>query len=193
MYLSPTDIQHTRIHTIDNLHAASRAWVEATERLSELALRAGRLALDEGRDHLEELAEARSFRFDTLPLERLAEWRGESAGLVSECFEIFGDAQQALLQMAKDQVAVFDTVLQRQMDRAALSADATGEALIDHAREALRQAESGFNGLADAAVQGTDLVEEQVRQVSEALAGDAEPAEKTEVAPPARSRRTRAG
>ena len=190
MYLSPSDIQHTRIHTIDNLHAASRAWVEATERLSELALRAGRLALDEGRDHLEELAEARSFRFDTLPLERLAEWRGESAGLVSECFEIFGDAQQALLQMAKDQVAVFDTVLQRQMDRAALSADATGEALIDHAREALRQAESG---LADAAVQGADLVEEQVRHVSEALAGDAEPAEKTEVAPPARSRRTRAG
>ena len=69
----------------------------------------------------------------------------------------------------------------------------TGEALIDHAREALRQAETGFNGLADAAVQGADLVEEQVRQVSEALAGDAEPAEKTEVAPPARSRRTRAG
>ena len=50
MYLSPSDIQHTRIHTIDNLHAASRAWVEATERLSELALRAGRLALDEGRE-----------------------------------------------------------------------------------------------------------------------------------------------
>ena len=193
MYLSPSDIQHTRIHTIDNLHAASRAWVEATERLSELALRAGRLALDEGRDHLEELAETRSFRFEPLPLERLAEWRGESAGLVSECFEIFGDAQQALLQMAKDQVAVFDTVLQRQMDRAALSADATGEALIDHAREALRQAETGFNDLADAAVQGADLVEEQVRQVSEAFAGDTESAEKTEVAPPARSRRTRAG
>ena len=193
MYLSPTDIQHTRIHTIDNLHAASRAWVEATERLSELALRAGRLALDEGRDHLEELAEARSFRFDTLPLRRLAERRAASAGLVRECFEIFGDAQQALLQMAKDQVAVFDTVLQRQMDRAALSADATGEALIDHAREALRQAESGFNGLADAAAQGTDMVEEQVRHVSEALASDAEPAEKTEVAPPARSRRPRAG
>ena len=55
------------------------------------------------------------------------------------------------------------------------------------------EAESGFNGLADAAAQGTDLVEEQVRQVSEALAGDAEPAEKTEVAPPARNRRTRTG
>ncbi|MCK6372715.1 MAG: hypothetical protein L6Q69_01260 [Zoogloea sp.] len=193
MYLSPSDIQHTRIHTIDNLHAASRAWVEATERLSELALRAGRLALDEGRDQLEELAETRNFSFDTLPLERFAEWRSESAGLVSECFEIIGDAHQAMLQMAKDQVAVFDTVLQRQMDRAALSADATGEALIDHAREALRQAETGFNGFADAAAQGADLVEEQVRQVSEALAGDADPAEKTEVAPPARSRRTRAG
>ena len=193
MYLSPSDIQHTRTHTIDNLHAASRAWVEATERLSELALRAGRLALDEGREHLEELAETRSFRFEPLPLERLAEWRSESAELVSECFEIIGDAHQAMLQMAKDQVAVLDTVLQRQMDRAALSADATGEALIDHAREALRQAESGFNGLADAAAQGTDMVEEQVRHVSEALASDVEPAEKTEVAPPARSRRTRAG
>ena len=67
----------------------------------ELALRAGRLALDEGRDHLEDFAEARSFSFEPLPLERLAEWRGESAGLVSECFEIFGDAQQALLQMAR--------------------------------------------------------------------------------------------
>ena len=56
MYLSPSDIQHTRIHTIDNLHAASRAWVEATERLSELALRAGRLALDEGRIRAGDLA-----------------------------------------------------------------------------------------------------------------------------------------
>ena len=36
MYISPSDIQHTRIHTIDNLHAASRAWVEATERLSDM-------------------------------------------------------------------------------------------------------------------------------------------------------------
>ena len=193
MYLSPSDIQHTRIHTIDNLHAASRAWVEATERLSELALRAGRLALDEGRDHLEELAEARSFSFDTLPLERLAEWRGESAGLVSECFEIFGDAQQALLQMAKDQVAVFDTVLQRQMDRAALSADATGEAAIGHVKTAIRQAETSFNELADAAARGADMVEAQVRQVSDAFVGGSEPTEKVEVPPPARSRRTRAG
>lgn len=193
MYLSPSDIQHTRIHTIDNLHAASRAWVEATERLSELALRAGRLALDESRDQLEEFVETRNFSFDTLPLERLAEWRSESAGLVSECFEIFGDAHQAMLQMAKDQVAVLDTVLMRQMDRAALSADAAGEAVIDQARQALRQAESGFNDLADAAVQSADRVEEQVRQVSEALGSDDEPAEKTEVAPPARSRRTRVG
>ena len=193
MYLSPSDIQHTRIHTIDNLHTASRAWVEATERLSELALRAGRLALDEGRDHLEELAETRGFRFEPLPLERLAEWRGESAGLVSECFEIVGDAQQALLQMARDQVAALDTLLLRQMDRAALSADATGEAAIGHVKTAIRQAETSFNELADAAARGADMVEAQVRQVSDAFVGGSEPAEKVEVPPPARSRRTRAG
>ena len=195
MYLSPTDIQQTRLHTIDNLHAASRAWVEATEKLSGLALRAGRQALDEGRTHLEELARARTTGFAPAPLERITEWRSESASLVSSYFEIIGDAQQAILQMAKDQIAMLDKVLLRQMDRAALSADATGEAVIGHVKSAIRQAETGFNDLADAAAHGTDLVEEQVRHVSEALAGDpepADPAESTEIAPPPRARRSRA-
>ena len=195
MYLAPTDIQQTRLHTLDNLHAASRVWVEATEKLAEVALRAGRQALEEGRLHLEELAESPSIRFDNVPLERINEWRSESASLVSECFEIIGDAQQAILQMAKDQVAVLDKVMMRQMDRAALSADANGEVAIDHVRSAIRQAESNFNELADAAARGADLVEDQVRQVSEALSGELEPAdpsESIEVAPPSRPRRTRA-
>ena len=42
MYLSSTDIQQTRLHTIDNLHLASRAWVDATEKLAELAMRGRR-------------------------------------------------------------------------------------------------------------------------------------------------------
>ena len=46
MYLSSTDIQQTRLHTIDNLHLASRAWVDATEKLAELTMRAGRQAFE---------------------------------------------------------------------------------------------------------------------------------------------------
>lgn len=80
-------------------------------------------------------------------------------------------------------MAALDTLLMRQMDRAALSADATGEAAIDHVRHAIREAEAGFNELTDAASRSAEMVEEQLRQVSEAIATE------TDAAP--RSRRTR--
>lgn len=195
MYLSPTDIQQSRLHTVDNLHKVSQAWVDAAERLSELTLRAGRQVLEEGRLRLEELAESRPLGVDDLSLERVIEWRGESAELVSECFEIIGDAQLAILQMAREQVAVFDHLLLRQMEHAEKSVDASGEAAINHMKAALRQAETSFNELADVAVHGAENIEAQVRQLSEALAADAAapaPTERVEVPPPAtRGRRTR--
>lgn len=190
MYLSPTDIQHTRAATIDNLHIASRAWVEATEKLAELTLRAGRQALDEGSKHLQSLAESKSLpAAGALPLERITEWRSDSAILVREYFEIIGEAHQAILQMAREQVSVLDQAFMKQMDRASRSADANGEAAIDHMKSAVRQAEAGFNELTDAASRGADLVEDQVRQVSDALAIETD--EATETAPAARSRRIR--
>lgn len=194
MYLSPSDIQQTRLHTIDNLHVASRAWVEATEKLAELAMRAGRQALERGVSRMAALADTREFSFDSLTHRHDTDWHTESASLVSEYFGIIGNAHQAVLHMAKQQVAVLDTVLLRQMDRAALSADANGEVAIDQLKTAIRQAESGFNELADAAGRGTGMLEEQVRQVSEALVaepvdGEAAGAE----APAPRSRKPRAG
>jgi hypothetical protein len=190
MYLSPTDIQHTRAATIDNLHVASRAWVEATEKLADLTLRAGRQALDEGSKHLQALADSKGlYTAGPVPLERIAEWRSDSAVLVREYFEIIGEAHQAVLQMAREQVVVLDQAFMKQMDRASRSADANGEAAIDHMKSAVRQAEAGFNELTDAAAHGADLVEDQVRQISDALG--AEPEDATEVAPASRSRRTR--
>lgn len=193
MYLSPSDIQQTRLATLDNLHAASRAWVEATEKLADLALRNGRQLFEEGRGHLEELASRSEIKLDALPVERLADWRADSASLVREYFEIIGDAHQSILQLARDQVAVLDQAFNRQLEHAARSADANGEAAIGHVKKAMRQAEASFNELADAAARGADLVEEQVRQVSEALnsddVDDSEASDETAVAP--RSRRAR--
>lgn len=192
MYLSPSDIQQTRISTLDNLHAASRAWVEATEKLADLALRNGRQLFEEGREHLEELASRNEIKLDALPVERLSDWRADSANLVREYFEIIGDAHQSILKLARDQVAVFDQALNRQLEHAARSADANGEAAIGHVKKALRQAEAGFNELADAAARGADLVEEQVRQVSDALSSDdtdaSEASGETAVAPRSRRR-----
>lgn len=192
MYLSPSDIQQTRLATLDNLHAASRAWVEATEKLADLALQSGRQLFEEGRSHLEELASRSEIKLDALPVERLSDWRADSASLVREYFEIIGDAHQSILQLARDQVAVFDQAVNRQLEHAARSADANGEAAIGHVKKVLRQAEAGFNELADAAARGADLVEEQVRQVSEALgaddADDSETSGETAVAPRNRRR-----
>lgn len=192
MYLSPSDIQQTRLATLDNLHAASRAWVEATEKLAELTLRNGRQLFEEGRSHLEELASRSEIKLDTLPVERLSDWRADSASLVREYFAIIGDAHQSILQLARDQVAVLDQAVNRQLEHAARSADANGEAAIGHVKKALRQAEAGFNELADAAARGADLVEEQVRQVSEALSADdadgSEASGETAVAPRSRRR-----
>lgn len=190
MYLSPTDIQRTRAATIDNLHVASRAWVEATEKLADLTLRAGRQALDEGSKHLQALAESKGLQAASpLPLERITEWRSDSAVLVREYFEIIGEAHQAVLQMAREQVVVLDQAFMKQMDRASRSADANGEVAIDHMKSAVRQAEAGFNELTDAAARSADLVEDQVRQVSDALSIDTD--EATEASPATRSRRTR--
>lgn len=193
MYLSPSDIQQTRLATLDNLHAASRAWVEATEKLADLALQSGRQLFEEGHGHLQELASRSEIKLDTLPVERLSDWRADSANLVREYFAIIGDAHQSILQLARDQVAVLDQAFNRQLEHAARSADANGEAAIGHVKKALRQAEAGFNELADAAARGADLVEEQVRQVSEALSADdadgSEASNETAVAP--RSRRSR--
>lgn len=192
MYLSPSDIQQTRLATLDNLHAASRAWVEATEKLAELTLRNGRQLFEEGRSHLEELASRSEIKLDTLSVERLSDWRADSASLVREYFAIIGDAHQSILQLARDQVAVLDQAVNRQLEHAARSADANGEAAIGHVKKALRQAEAGFNELADAAARGADLVEEQVRQVSEALSADdadgSEASGETAVAPRSRRR-----
>ena len=194
MYLSSTDIQQTRLHTIDNLHLASRAWVDATEKLAELAMRAGRQALERGVSRMEALADTREFSFDSIALRHDNDWHAESASLVSEYFGIIGDAHQAVLHLAKQQVAVLDTVLLRQMDRAALSADANGEVAIDHLKTAIRQAESGFNELADAAARGTGMLEEQVRQASEALVAEPVDSDAASASTPApRSRKPRAG
>lgn len=187
MYLSPDDIRQTRLATLDNLLAASQIWVDASGRFADLGLRAGRHTLEEGRGQLEDLIAQEPLRFELPPLQQLSAWRGDSAEWMREAFEIIGDAQQGLLATARDQVATLDTILLRQMDRAALSADATGEAAIDHVKQAIREAEAGFKELTDAAARGSDMVEEQIRQVSEAIA--AEPG--AEVAKAPRSRRTR--
>ncbi len=183
MYLSPADIRQTRLNALDQLLAASQIWVDASGRFTELGLRAGRQALDEGRDQLDALITQAPLQFELPPLERLTAWRGDSAEWVREAFEIIGDAQQGILATARDQVAALDTLLMRQMDRAALSADANGEAAIDHVRHAIREAEAGFNELTDAASRGADLVEEQIRQMSDAIATEADAAP--------RNRRTR--
>lgn len=171
MYLSPTDIRQTRLATLDNLLAASQVLMDASGKLARLSLEASRQAVEDGR---EQLAQPQGFELPSV--ERLTAWRGGSAEWIREAFEIVGDAQQGLLAAARDQVAAFDSVLLRQMDRAALSADATGEAAIDHFRHAIREAETGFKELTDAATLGTELVEKQIRQVSEAIAGEPEDA-----------------
>lgn len=176
MYLSPAEIRQTRLNALDQFLVASQIWVDASSRFTELGLRAGRQALDEGRDQLDALITQAPLNFELPPLERLTAWRGESAEWVREAFEIIGDAQQGILATTRHQVAALDTLLMRQMDRAALSADATGEAAIDHVRHAIREAEAGFNELTDAAVRGTDLVEEQIRQMSDAIATEADTA-----------------
>lgn len=191
MYISPSDIRQSRLETLDNLHLATQAWMDASCKLSELAVKAGRQALDEGRARLEELASRSSFHFEPLPLEKLNLWRDDSAALVQECMAIASDAHQALLKLVQEQVSVFDKVLLRQMDRAALSADSTGEAAIGHVKTAIRQAEKGLKELTDAAAQSADMVEAQIRQASEALIST--PDEAPPAAPPApRRRRTAA-
>ncbi|KAB2967647.1 hypothetical protein [Zoogloea sp.] len=172
MYLSPTDLQNARHAALDHLQAASLVMIETAGRLAGLSLEASRRVLDEGHQQLDGLIAGSPSGLEPPPLSRLVAWRSESAEQLREAIGIIGDAHQRMLEATREQVASFDQLLMRQMDRAALSADPAGEVAIDHVRNTIRQAEAGFNELTDAAARSADLLEEQVRQVSEALSSD---------------------
>jgi hypothetical protein len=169
MYLSPNEIRQTRLDSLDHLHVASRAWIEATEKLSSLALRAGRQFLAEGSSHIATLNHSGAIKLDALPLERFGAWRDQSAKLVREYFTIIGDAQQAMLQVARAQMAVLDKSMLERMDHAAHNSDASGAAAIEHVKNVIKRAEAGFDEMTQAALHGTQRLEAQVRQVSDAL------------------------
>ncbi len=172
MYLSPTDLQNARHAALDHLQAASLVLIETAGKLAGLSLEASRRVLDEGQQQLDGLIAGGASGLEAPPLSRLVAWRSESAEHLREAIGIIGDAHQRILEATREQVASFDQILMRQMDRAALSADPAGEVAIDHVRNTIRQAEAGFNELTDAAARSADLLEEQVRQVSEALSSD---------------------
>ena len=185
MYLSPDEIHQNRLDTLHAIEAASQAWIDATGKLSELILRAGRQMLDESERHLSQLAQPGA----SLPLSigSLDVWRSDSAELVRDSFAILAQAHQTTLQIARKQVGIFDLALKRGMAHAIQHADAETGSAISHVRTALEQAETCLNELTDSATRGVGAMEEQVRQIAEALASTADEAPPAAPAP----RRTR--
>ncbi len=190
MYLSPDEIHQNRLDTLHAIEAASRAWIDATGKLSDLILRAGRQMLDDGERHLRQLAQPGTGA-PTLPLDRLDAWRSDSADLVRDSFAIIAQAHQTTLQIAREQVGIFDLALKRGMAHAIQHADAETGSAIGHVRNALEQAETCLNELTDSASRSVGAMEAQVRQIAQALANTADEAPPA-VPAPRRTRKPRA-
>lgn len=176
MYLATHEINATHENTLDNLHLATNACLEAGERLTGLFFSSGRSALARHFDHLASRSQS-----PAAPLQdSLHQWHStvhsQSALLLRESWSIFGQTNHALLQAAKAQIQNVDRVLAATLDRAAKDSPVEGAIALTAFRSAIQNMEATLTTLAEAAIQSADSLEEQVEEVVEEVAVAAAPA-----------------
>lgn len=172
MYISPREVADTRDHTLHNLLAASTAYIEAGERLTNLFARAGRDAIAQGGRQLGKLAcgtlaAPAEFWSDILPR--------TSGQLLEEAFDILGSTHSAVIQATQAQIRTCDQLLVTAIDRAAQSSPWEGEIALAVMKSSLQSAENTLQSLTNVAIQTVELAESQVKQVTDTL-GEGAPA-----------------
>lgn len=170
MYLAASEINATHEHTLRNIQAATNAYLDASERLTNLFLGSSRSALERGLEHLTNPAAAKAAL--TAPWGETLKSRSSEA--IRESWNIFGQTNHALLQAAMAQLQNLDRVLAATLDRAAKDSPVEGAIALTTFRSAIQNVEATLATLAEVAIQSVDVLEEEIAEVATTLETQAE-------------------
>ncbi len=179
MYLAASEINATHEHTLRNIQAATNAYLDASERLTNLFLGSSRSALERGLEHLTNPAAAKAAL--TAPWGETLKSRSSEA--IRESWNIFGQTNHALLQAAMAQLQNLDRVLAATLDRAAKDSPVEGAIALTTFRSAIQNVEATLATLAEVAIQSVDVLEEEIAEVATTLETQAEALTETPAAP----------
>lgn len=148
MYLSASEIAHSRDQALQNLLAASTAYVDAGERLTALLARAGHDIIERAGHQVARWTDGSAhkkpgdFWLGALPADPARFW--------DETLGIFGDTYATMVEAAQAQVGACDRLLVAAIDRSTRAAPWEGEIALAMLRNTVAGVESSLNHLADA-------------------------------------------
>lgn len=164
MYISPREVADTRDHTLHNLLAASTAWLDAGERLTDLFARTGRDLIAHGGRQMEKLANGHPLGLPSgLWLNSLPY---KPAQLFEEALDIIGATHSAVVQATQAQIRACDQLLDAAIDRAAQRSPWEGELALTLVKSTLKSAGNTLQNLTEAAIQTVEKAEAQVKQTT---------------------------
>lgn len=169
MFLSAHQITESRDQTLNNLLDLSTACIEASQRLSTLLSGAGRDAIHHSSKNLTQFGHGQLDSIAHFPAAFWLESSAHHSRVLDHAYEIFGEAQKAIIQSAEAQVRVFDGIIFSSIRRAAKSSPWEGEVTLNLMRGTLEAAEQGLHQVSAAAVESVDQAGQEMRQITESL------------------------
>ncbi|UCV05501.1 hypothetical protein [Dechloromonas denitrificans] len=151
MLLTAPQIERSREHSLNNLLGFSSACFDAGHRLLEL------------------LADVRSESFSHREAGMSALTSPLAVRLIDQVYEIAGDTHKAIIEATQIQVGILDTMVYSAIDRVSKGSPWEGMVALKAVRATVESAEQTLHGISNTAIQAVDLVEQEIRQVSESL------------------------
>lgn len=166
MLLSPHQIAQTREHALNNLLGVSSAYLDASQRMSELLIVSSRANLGRTSRHIEAM---RTGEFDLLSgsISLISKEKSESSQFVDQLFEIFGNTHKALIMAAEAQIRVFDEIVLASISRVSNFSPRETELAFNAMRSSVEGAEHTLHGMSNVAIQTVELAEQEMHQLSD--------------------------
>lgn len=167
MFLSAQQIAQSREHTLNNLFGLSSAFLETSQRFSELLATAGREAIAHGSRQLSSFGHGQLDSLSHFPAALWLENSHRHGRMLDASWEILGEAHKALIQHAEAQVRVFDQMALAGIKRAERNSPWEAEIALGALRVSLETAEHTLHEISEAAVEGVDLAGKEAHQISD--------------------------
>lgn len=169
MFLTAQQIAQSREQTLNNLFGLSSAFLETSQRFSELLATAGREAIAHGSKQLTNFGHG---QLDSLTHFPAALWLDNShrhGKVLDAGWAILGQAQQALLQHAEAQARIFDQMALAGIQRAERNSPWEAEIALGALRLGLETAEHTRHEISAAAVESIELSGQDAPQIDDSL------------------------
>lgn len=168
MILSPVQIAATRDLALHNFLGFSTACLDAGQRISELMVNTTRETFqpgDEGAQSAYSLACAPG----------AAQWidGARTSRFLEQIYEIAGDAHKAAITATQAQMRAFDEAILAGIAQTRRFSPWEAELALNAMRVTVESAEHSMEDVSDAAIDTVNLLEKEVRQLSESLTDSA--------------------